>query len=232
MLRKSFKKKQQKNTQSGVILAEPTLHMAAMQNDVELAKKILETSEDKDIDCRDKYGTTPLHHAVYNQSVEMVKFLVENGADVNARIYGNWIKKRKNCRMDLRGYTPLSLTQIEVEKWTPECLEMAIILIESKEIDFNIRIRDGRYYHKSENCIDYFERFRNYQVLEMIEKRMRKDSLASQALVIQSGKALKDSIVRLNEKITLLEEKIGNKKPESQEEQNEDQIKYSARLFP
>ena len=42
-----------------------------------------------DIDTQDKYGNTPLHYAVKCGSLEMVKLLVEAGADIKTRNQAN-----------------------------------------------------------------------------------------------------------------------------------------------
>jgi cytohesin len=40
--------------------------------------------------AKDKYGLTPLHHAVFRGHVEIVKILLERGADPNAKNYAGW----------------------------------------------------------------------------------------------------------------------------------------------
>lgn len=71
------------------------LHSAAKNGSIELVKLLIENGAN--VNARDKYGETPLHHSIYhsvldetqsNNNVskeEIVKLLIENGADVNAK---------------------------------------------------------------------------------------------------------------------------------------------------
>lgn len=46
----------------------------------------LSIEDDADVNRRDKTGQTPLHHACYSGQFEIVKHLVENGANVNIEV--------------------------------------------------------------------------------------------------------------------------------------------------
>ncbi len=59
------------------------LHHAAFSGDTELAENLLKRRSTQ-IDYRDKNGNTPLHLAVRQNHLEMVKLLVEKGADMEA----------------------------------------------------------------------------------------------------------------------------------------------------
>ena len=62
------------------------LHYLATEGSIEpsqLTNMVLKFA--KDINSKNKYGTTPLHLAVQNHKLEMVKLLLENGAKINAQ---------------------------------------------------------------------------------------------------------------------------------------------------
>ena len=61
------------------------LHRAASRGDIEGVKLLV--SQGVKIDAKDEHGWTPLHVAVLNgdESYEVVKWLVANGADIHAR---------------------------------------------------------------------------------------------------------------------------------------------------
>ena len=59
------------------------LHWAAQRGDVNIAKILLD-SQTNDVNCIDDEGKTPLHFSVIVGHLDMVKFLIERGADVDA----------------------------------------------------------------------------------------------------------------------------------------------------
>jgi ankyrin repeat protein len=80
------------------------LHVAAENGDIELAKFLLENGFTVDaVVAASKDGETPLISAVTAQQLEMVKFLVSRGANVNQKC-GHYIKSQ----LDM---TPLSIAQ-------------------------------------------------------------------------------------------------------------------------
>jgi len=66
------------------------LFNAVRNNDFRLVRKLIDNGVD--VNARNIYGSTPLHHAKY---VKMAQLLLDNGADVRAK--------------DAYGYTPLQL---------------------------------------------------------------------------------------------------------------------------
>jgi len=79
------------------------LHEVASNNDVELARIIIEEGTGADVNARDQYGSTPLHEACANGYPEIARFLLSHGA--NPRI------------VDRDGTDPLKLAQTRV--WDP-----------------------------------------------------------------------------------------------------------------
>uniref|UniRef100_A0A8C0ALY9 Transient receptor potential cation channel subfamily V member 2 n=1 Tax=Buteo japonicus TaxID=224669 RepID=A0A8C0ALY9_9AVES len=73
--------------------------------------------------CSDCYyrGQTALHIAIEKRSLDLVKLLVENGADVHARAHGEFFKKKKEGVCFYFGELPLSLAactnQLEVVEY-------------------------------------------------------------------------------------------------------------------
>ncbi|KAM9370473.1 transient receptor potential cation channel subfamily V member 2-like [Phaethornis superciliosus] len=63
------------------------------------------------VTCSDCYygGQTALHIAIEKRSLELVKLLVENGADVHARAHGEFFRKKKEGVYFYFGELPLSL---------------------------------------------------------------------------------------------------------------------------
>jgi ankyrin repeat protein len=59
------------------------LHFAAQDGDLSLIKRLL--AEGFDINAFDGLGMTPLHWAAKREHLEAAAFLIEAGADVNAR---------------------------------------------------------------------------------------------------------------------------------------------------
>lgn len=91
---------------------------AAIQNDVATVKKFLgDTFDLQDINEIDQYGWTALHYAAYHNHVEMVKFLLENGAKTSQHAHeissGSFTDFFTNFRFN-GGETPLMVTHSPV----------------------------------------------------------------------------------------------------------------------
>ena len=76
------------------------LACAAARNYVDLAKKLISLGATVNLATPD--GTTPLHLAAANSSLSMVRLLVDHGADINAKVRGeyktplDWAVRRSN----------------------------------------------------------------------------------------------------------------------------------------
>lgn len=97
------------------------LHKAANKGDIEKVKEILKTKID--VDERDSFGGTALHAAMFQDNIKIVKILIENGFDINAKGISN-------------GYTPL-----HDAVWANN-LEAVKVLVENGA-DTNIKAKDG-----------------------------------------------------------------------------------------
>lgn len=76
-----------------------SVHKAAQTGDLEQIKKHVEKSKDV-VNAKDPNGWTPLHEASRGGHVEVVKYLIENGADFDSRTFNGtgetplwWAKK-------------------------------------------------------------------------------------------------------------------------------------------
>ena len=70
---------------------------AAEQGNIEAVKQHLDAGSE--VNAKNDYGVTPLHHAAWNGHKEVAELLIAKGADVNAKIEGGSHK----------GNTPLPL---------------------------------------------------------------------------------------------------------------------------
>ena len=61
---------------------ENDLLMAAEKSDIMSIRNIL-SREDVNINVKDKYGVTPLMHAVFNKNIYALELLLKNNADPN-----------------------------------------------------------------------------------------------------------------------------------------------------
>lgn len=62
---------------------------AAESGDLETLRNFISTDSDL-INCRDADLYTPLHRACYNNHIQVVKFLLENGANIHAESLEGW----------------------------------------------------------------------------------------------------------------------------------------------
>jgi Tol biopolymer transport system component len=98
-------------------------------NDVAVAKYLV--SKGADVNAKDKGGSTPLHNAVFeetiNECVDVVEFLISKGADVNAK--------------DKDGRTPLHIAAfVAAIKGDVDVVKFLV----SKGADVNAKDKDGR----------------------------------------------------------------------------------------
>ena len=63
---------------------EESIHDAALKGDVETARRMLDANPQL-INVRNKLGKTPLHQSLTGGNDEIIKLLIERGADVNAQ---------------------------------------------------------------------------------------------------------------------------------------------------
>lgn len=80
----------QSNGSHGLTLVQHNypMHFAALEGNVELLEKLLR--EGYSIDSKDNLDSTPLHVATMANQAEVVQFLIDNGANVNAMSYDVW----------------------------------------------------------------------------------------------------------------------------------------------
>ena len=105
--------------------AKEPIHAAARQGDIEAVKQHLAAGAD--VNAIDHEGNTPLHHAVYNDQTEIIRLLIDKGAEVNG--------KRKAANNE-KGVAPL-----HTATWrsTIETMELLI----DNGADVNMKRADG-----------------------------------------------------------------------------------------
>jgi ankyrin repeat protein len=59
-------------------------HIAAREGYLDGLRQLVEVNEEI-VNAQDQNGWTPLHEAVRSKNIEVVRFLLQNGADVNLR---------------------------------------------------------------------------------------------------------------------------------------------------
>src|SRR5437588_11860946 len=83
------------------------------------------------IERRDRSGLTPLHHAVKNNEINFIRFLIEAGADVNAK--------------DNNGNTPLNMFPVfNIDGDNIENYFDILVFLISKRADINNKNRFGK----------------------------------------------------------------------------------------
>uniref|UniRef100_A0A7S1FMG0 Uncharacterized protein n=1 Tax=Corethron hystrix TaxID=216773 RepID=A0A7S1FMG0_9STRA len=82
--KKVSKRRKRKNVKKVI-----NLHHAAAIGDLQSVKKFIDTKK-TNIDEADEHNWTALHEAAHNGHEEIVKYLVDSGADVNTHTHGGW----------------------------------------------------------------------------------------------------------------------------------------------
>lgn len=161
-----FKKK--KNKQD--VTASHTLHDAVLSNHYDKVMNLLKHGEF--IDARDEQGRTSLHLAIMKSDATMVRLLIENGANVNARIYESCKELIKEDEVDpvcMSGFTPLQLAAIK----NNHNIEIAAMLIECETIDFTVKLSlKGR---KPQPVLDYLQMRCHFEIVEIIERKLHQE---------------------------------------------------------
>ena len=79
------------NSQQPAKILPPEAHIAAKQGELaELEKELQGNDRESVLTERDEHGWQVLHQGVAGGNEEVVKLLVSNGADVNARTHGGY----------------------------------------------------------------------------------------------------------------------------------------------
>uniref|UniRef100_A0A1B6CFN9 Uncharacterized protein n=1 Tax=Clastoptera arizonana TaxID=38151 RepID=A0A1B6CFN9_9HEMI len=142
---------------------------AAENGNLNVVKALIE-SDSSLVNITDKDGYTPLHRACYNNHVEVVEYLLKNGADHCARTIDNWQPLHSACKWNSAksaakllsfganvnaiskgGLTPLHLAA--GNSYAKECIELLLmnddidpdIKNEANERAVDIALRSGRY---------------------------------------------------------------------------------------
>lgn len=93
---------------------------ASKSGDLDLVKKLSATETGKDlIHCRDLDGrhSTALHFAAGYNRLDVVKYLIDNGADVHAKDKGGLVPLHNACSYGHYEVTDL-LVQVKLWGWT------------------------------------------------------------------------------------------------------------------
>lgn len=103
-----------------------------------------------DLDCADRLGMTPLHHAVQNKRRKVVKLLLQNGADPNVQMKENlterifFYQKKKSCKCILIYKSAIGLVKQKVQVGSDNMFGN-VLTEESGQIE---RIKEAEYVHE------------------------------------------------------------------------------------
>lgn len=169
----------------------PPLHEAVENNDIKAAEKCNLSSH-----CLNRWDAddqlTPLNLAVSKGYVEMVRFLIKNGANVNARA---------GC-----GKTPLHFAAE-----CPHSLEIAQILLESPDINLDVKIAINNFNENVARYLtldEYALSHRNPILAEMIDEKRQQERLNSAAALYTELKEVKDELKELKNDMRSLKGKF------------------------
>jgi hypothetical protein len=76
----------------GPTVFDKCLHEACTGGHLRIVKYLIEIAG-ADVKARDKFGRTPLHCAASNEKLEVLKYLIERGADVDAQNPDNYFER-------------------------------------------------------------------------------------------------------------------------------------------
>lgn len=123
------------------------LHIAARDNYPEIAKFLCKNNIQIDATCQNS-EVTALHLAAWRGNLDIVKLLLENGADIN--------KKNKD------GNTALFMTAL---KNCPEIAKIAKFLV-NNQADYNIRNKSGQ------TALDWAIKNKRTEIAELLSQKM------------------------------------------------------------
>ncbi|QBR83653.1 ankyrin repeat domain-containing protein [Legionella israelensis] len=106
---------------------------ALARENSELCRELLRYFNEKNINERDSYGHTLLHHSAAFGDQELVKFLLDKGANVNAVI-----KPPPDIWSEVAGYTPLHIAVAESQ------MNVMKYLLSLPQIDLTVEDENGR----------------------------------------------------------------------------------------
>lgn len=126
------------------------IHEAAAAGDVEEAGRILGEFPGY-VNVRDSNGQTPLHIATDRNQVEMVRLLLEKGADPNARNKGGTLEETSVPG----GWSPLHLAAMDIHDYAKSGAIAELLIAHGADIDdasndmrwppLFIAVREGNY---------------------------------------------------------------------------------------
>jgi len=129
---------------------------AAQNNEIELVKSMLQKSPGL-IAARDEDLYTPLHRAAYSNHSQMVKFLLEQGADPLSQTDTGWTPMHSAAKWNnsdiveilLNAGTPVNtiseggLTAIHVAAMSTNCRQTVELLLMQPDIDLSLTSNQG-----------------------------------------------------------------------------------------
>ncbi|XP_071505517.1 LOW QUALITY PROTEIN: transient receptor potential cation channel subfamily A member 1 homolog [Diadema antillarum] len=120
-----------------------TLHQTARDGDVIVMKRLLSQiakQRKKTVNALDENGVSPLHYAARYNHLEVIKLLVEHGADVNRKGEGDLVPLHFACKYKASRYAESSASDDNQPNGTSsEEIESVILFLESKGADVNAK---------------------------------------------------------------------------------------------
>ncbi|KAL4224965.1 spermatogenesis [Mactra antiquata] len=161
---------------------------AAENNHIDIVKELLELDNEL-VKSKDNDGYTALHRASYNGHTDMVKFLLQHGASINARTNDGWQALHSASRWnqdsivsvllqhgaDVNAQTNSGQTALHIASSDRDCKQCLQLLLNDDKVDVDLKNNLGETAYDicqrtSENCLLFEQKKQNEENLNTIQE--------------------------------------------------------------